>query len=174
MRYWRDDWLEEDEGNTGYYFLITLASKLSKAPSLSSRESITPYFEQLRTTLEQIGWQLDDIFTLINGHKLRDMITFHGQESTLGLLEQPHFLSLIRQSGAGWLSPTHASTFHDKLQQIKHKFDAPSNHIESVKRFIVSGFNPVPVDVLKQVYQHAMAMLEASIESNQDLLLIMD
>jgi hypothetical protein len=153
VRFDEDGWLIEHESETGHYFLILLAGKVSAAPSLSSRETTKGYFRELDACLQKAGWDEEEIYRLIRGDRLERMLLFYNENIANILFEQPFFKSTIGQAGVGWLSPMRVNKFYEKIKLSQRYFNSTGT---------------------QQVYQITIQMLEASINSNNDLLLILD
>ena len=172
MRFDVEDWLSEDDHGAGYYFLTLLAGRLSAAPALSSRETIESYFQGLYYALQKARWHENDIHRLIHGNSLKEMLRSYSPSLAKILSEQPSFESAILQSGVGWLSSTDANEYYERLKLSQPFF----NKIPSIQQMYHRlrwgiHLNSLPPD---EVYERTIQMLEASINSKDDLILIID
>jgi hypothetical protein len=164
MRYDEADWLDPSDPDIPRWFMLALASQLTLAPSLSNRYTYSWWV--LEKVLPIAGWPDTEVRRLIYGRSLSEMVQSSNNQTLVSGLD-------LSYPFGGWLSLDDAKHLSSQLQAVEGQFSAPSDQSIEIIQSVVS-FPKNTGEILQDAYVDAVQMLQAAIDRENALLMIVD
>lgn len=153
---------EEDINYRAEWYLMILADKMTKVPSLSHRCPVS--FLVLEYALPLLGWSLDEIRLLQYGQRLHTLVETFG----CPLLVEEFWA--VDQHG-GWLNIERATHLLSHLLLVEDFFPSPLLEVGEAITDLAGWRSRSPAELLSHAYADAREMLETAIARNQPLFL---
>ncbi len=167
--YWLED-PEDPDPEPGLWFLIVLASVLEPAPALNLNRNKKSYYV-LEAILPVAGWSDEEVKELFFGKRLCVLLQAYGNE----LFTR----AFISYAWDGYLSLDDVKRLRTRLQSSQDYFSPSSGvSIELIQKRGLPKYagapSQEPTVILENAYADATDMLQAAIDREKDLLIILE